>query len=54
MEFGTCLDCHVEMNSEPIRGRLYLECPICGRRMKADDWWPEYYEWSETEEDEDG
>ncbi|MBQ2651702.1 MAG: hypothetical protein IJC44_07330 [Clostridia bacterium] len=43
MVFGTCFECNIEMNSETKRGVLYLKCPICGRRMKADDWWPEYY-----------
>ena len=52
MEFGTCFDCNVEMETETKRGRLYLICPICGRKMKADDWWPEYYEMC-TEDDEE-
>ena len=54
MEFGTCFDCFVEMESEEKRGRLYLNCPICGRKMKADDWWPEYYERDTEDSDEEG
>lgn len=52
MEFGTCFECNIEMESETSRGRLYLRCPSCGRRMLADDWYEEYYDTDSTDDSE--
>lgn len=52
-EFATCFDCNVEMNGETRSGVLYLKCPECGRKMKAADWYPEYYD-MDGDNDEEG